>query len=330
METHVHVHAGGGAGGPGQDPRVRELERQLEDARRQLQAAQAEKEEAQAEKAEAQAVARDAMQAKRAAEAEAARYRTMASEALAIAEKEKQRAGRLEARLLDPASASASVYRPPALPPAMNPAVAPMPAPPVEGTVVAVEQAGGVAHGPRDGRDPALAGIIAAACHDETLPPGTRVCIPGRGVGTYQRFSRNTFGANAHTIDFDQSGRETLELRQLCTEQSHWVVDGGILYAGAVFRVENAGTIAVNGFYRVIGQYSHDDSHPQQYCKVDDPSTTIKQYSVARQWSIESDGTKYRNNAFVDASPKPPTGGWEAVPGSGRAPAPRLVYGPWR
>ena len=51
--------------------------------------------------------------------------------------------------------------------------------------------------------------------NDEALPIGNVVWVGGiSGRGTYQGFKRNTFGANEHTIRFDDSSTQTLKLKE--------------------------------------------------------------------------------------------------------------------
>ena len=52
---------------------------------------------------------------------------------------------------------------------------------------------------------------------DKELPRGTVVYV-GRRRGTYSSFEKKTFGANEHTIRFDDGSTETLKLK----EQSDW------------------------------------------------------------------------------------------------------------
>ena len=82
---------------------------------------------------------------------------------------------------------------------------------------------------------------------------------------------------------------------------------------GAAFRVEGAGCGVVNGYYRK----AHGE---HEYCKVDDERTHIKKYTND-QWSLESDGSKYKK---FDVSVTPPRAGWEVA--HGVAPPPRLLY----
>ena len=53
--------------------------------------------------------------------------------------------------------------------------------------------------------------------NDKELPEGTVVYV-GRRRGTYQSFEKKTFGANLHTIRFDDGSTEALKLK----EQSDW------------------------------------------------------------------------------------------------------------
>eukprot|EP01045_Picozoa_sp_COSAG04_P016995 COSAG04_NODE_1469_length_6591_cov_5.515404_1_plen_1253_part_00 len=48
---------------------------------------------------------------------------------------------------------------------------------------------------------------------DEALPEGTRVCVAGRGRGSYVSFERKRVGANEHTIAFDSGETATLKLK---------------------------------------------------------------------------------------------------------------------
>ena len=55
--------------------------------------------------------------------------------------------------------------------------------------------------------------------NDQALPTGTVVFVGGEtGRGTYRAFKRNAFGANEHTIRFDNGTTKTLRLR----EQRSW------------------------------------------------------------------------------------------------------------
>ena len=49
---------------------------------------------------------------------------------------------------------------------------------------------------------------------DKELPHGTVVYV-GRRRGTYRSFEKKTFGANEHTIRFDDGSRETLKLKDV-------------------------------------------------------------------------------------------------------------------
>eukprot|EP01045_Picozoa_sp_COSAG04_P020693 COSAG04_NODE_2147_length_4696_cov_27.649772_4_plen_182_part_00 len=49
---------------------------------------------------------------------------------------------------------------------------------------------------------------------DQDLPRGTVVYV-GRRRGTYQSFNKKTFGANEHTIRFDDGSTETLKLKEV-------------------------------------------------------------------------------------------------------------------
>jgi len=50
---------------------------------------------------------------------------------------------------------------------------------------------------------------------DEALPQGTVVWVGGiSGRGTYQGFKKKSFGANEHTIRFDDSSTQTLKLKE--------------------------------------------------------------------------------------------------------------------
>lgn len=62
---------------------------------------------------------------------------------------------------------------------------------------------------------------------DGELPRGALIDVPGRGVGTYQRFERKRVGANAHRISFGGSV-VAVELKHFTT----WSVsDSGALVA---------------------------------------------------------------------------------------------------
>ena len=50
--------------------------------------------------------------------------------------------------------------------------------------------------------------------NDQELPRGTVVYV-GRRRGTYRSFEKHTFGANEHTIRFDDGSTETLKLKEL-------------------------------------------------------------------------------------------------------------------
>ena len=52
---------------------------------------------------------------------------------------------------------------------------------------------------------------------DQALPTGT-VLFLGQRRGLYQAFEKYTFGANGHTVKFDDGGTETLRLK----EKSDW------------------------------------------------------------------------------------------------------------
>ena len=49
---------------------------------------------------------------------------------------------------------------------------------------------------------------------DLALPEGTRICVAGRGRGTYTSFGKKTFGANEHTIAFDSGETVVVKLMQ--------------------------------------------------------------------------------------------------------------------
>lgn len=252
---------------------------------------------------------------------EVTKYKAMAAEAIGQAEEHKATSKRLSNRLLNPDAAlqpSGGILPAPpfgggARPAAYNPDVVRREAVPVLHAVPLV---------PADpARDAAAGQAVAAVQSDSALQIGMRLNIPGLGNGTYQGYVRNLVGANSHTIDFDTSGPQTLDLRDPAWAQNAaWVVHQGVLYGGCKFRVENAGTAAVNGLFRVQALYAGE--HDAQYCKVDNQAVTITKH-VGQEWIIECHGGRYRK---YDHSTRPPVGPWEVISGSGEAPAPRLVY----
>jgi hypothetical protein len=44
---------------------------------------------------------------------------------------------------------------------------------------------------------------------------GTRISVDGHGEGVYQAWSQNVIGANDHTVHFDRSGRQEVQLKPL-------------------------------------------------------------------------------------------------------------------
>ena len=44
---------------------------------------------------------------------------------------------------------------------------------------------------------------------------GTRISVDGHGEGFYQTWSQNVIGANDHTVHFDRSGRQKVQLKPL-------------------------------------------------------------------------------------------------------------------
>ena len=59
---------------------------------------------------------------------------------------------------------------------------------------------------------------------DHELPAGTRISVAPHGAGSYAGFHRKRVGANRHTIDFDEGGRQAVQLRGL-----RWSLVGGVL-----------------------------------------------------------------------------------------------------
>ena len=57
---------------------------------------------------------------------------------------------------------------------------------------------------------------------DREPAAGTRICVAGRGRGTYVRFERKRFGANEHTIRFED-GRKT-ETARVQLKGNLWTV----------------------------------------------------------------------------------------------------------
>ena len=59
---------------------------------------------------------------------------------------------------------------------------------------------------------------------DHELPAGTRISVAPHGAGSYAGFHRKRVGANRHTIDFDEGGRQAVQLRGL-----RWSLVDGVL-----------------------------------------------------------------------------------------------------
>merc|ERR550537_1396024 len=60
---------------------------------------------------------------------------------------------------------------------------------------------------------------------DKELPPGTRLRVEGYGDGVYESFASNWFGANEHTLRFeDKSGGGGYRLIPLKLRDMSWEV----------------------------------------------------------------------------------------------------------
>ena len=67
--------------------------------------------------------------------------------------------------------------------------------------------------------EPEAESLDRAPSADKAMPEGTRICVAGRGRGTYVRFHRRGLGlgllvANEHTIAFDSGETVALNLRE--------------------------------------------------------------------------------------------------------------------
>ena len=62
---------------------------------------------------------------------------------------------------------------------------------------------------------PVSPGVVAQrGVGDNGMAAGTHIFVVGHGHGTYKHFSRNTFGANDHTVDFAEGGGPMRATRQ--------------------------------------------------------------------------------------------------------------------
>lgn len=70
--------------------------------------------------------------------------------------------------------------------------------------------------------------LVGAAGFDRALPLGTRISVSPHGAGSYVSFQRKRFGANQHTIDFDSTGKQVVQLKGL-----RWSTVGSVLTGAA-------------------------------------------------------------------------------------------------
>ena len=92
------------------------------------------------------------------------------------------------------------------------------------------------------GTDVARSEQVAQGLADEALAAGTRLLVSPHGDGVYERFERNTFGANDHYIRFGRGGSQKVALKKLRPQDWAVLSEEGALRLRVVQRGQRLAT----------------------------------------------------------------------------------------